>query len=249
MTTTQWLPCPLVERRDWAEGLATFVLDGPVPEFEAGQFLRIGVDTGEREPLSRPYSVASAPGQPLEFFIVRVEGGALTPRLFDLAPGDTILVHPRCGGAFTLASAPEAEVLWLVATGTGLAPYISMLRAGQLWDRFGQVVLVQGVRQGDQLCYLPELDALAQARPGRLRHLAVVSRQDYPGALRGRITSLLVDGQLEEAAGAPLRPESSHVLLCGNPDMVLEMQTLLEERGMRRHRKREPGHFTLEKYW
>lgn len=247
--STHWLACRLAERRDWAEGLATFVLDGEVPDFEAGQFLRVGLDIGEREPLSRPYSVGSAPRNPLEFFIVRVEGGALTPRLFDLKIGDTVLVHPRCGGVFTLALVPTAPVLWMVSTGTGLAPFISMLRSGAPLERFERVVVVQGVRFPEQLCYVEELEAMGASSGGRVQHLAIASRADGARTLRGRVTTLLEDGQLEAAAGVEMSPFTSQVMLCGNPDMIAEMQERLEGRGMLRNRKRTPGHVTLEKYW
>jgi ferredoxin--NADP+ reductase len=170
-----WQCFRLRTRRDWAEGLATFHLDGETPEFRAGQFLRLGVDLGEREPLSRPYSVASAPGEPLEFFIVRVDGGALTPRLFDLPLGAELKVHPRAGGVFTLGMVPDAETLWFISTGTGLAPFVSMLRQGEPFERFERVVVVQCVRQPEQLCYVEELNALGggqagQGSPGEPRH-------------------------------------------------------------------------------
>ncbi|MCK6524063.1 ferredoxin--NADP reductase, partial [Myxococcota bacterium] len=218
-------------------------------EFNAGQFLRLGVDLGEREPLSRPYSVASAPGEPLEFFIVRVEGGALTPRLFDLPLGAELKVHPRAGGVFTLGMVPDAETLWFISTGTGLAPFVSMLRQGEPFARFERVVVVQCVRQPDQLCYLDELSALAAARPGRLTQVNLATRAPAENTLFCRITQAFEDGRLEQAAEASLTPERAQVMLCGNPEMVADMQTLLGERGMRKNRKREPGHITVEKYW
>ena len=244
-----WQCFRLRTRRDWAEGLATFHLDGETPEFRAGQFLRLGVDLGEREPLSRPYSVASAPGEPLEFFIVRVDGGALTPRLFDLPLGAELKVHPRAGGVFTLGMVPDAETLWFISTGTGLAPFVSMLRQGEPFERFERVVVVQCVRQPEQLCYVEELNALAAARPGKIRQVNLATRAAADGVLFCRITQAFTDGSLEEAAQATLTPETAQVMLCGNPDMLIDMQALLGERGMRKNRKREPGHVTVEKYW
>ncbi|MCB9797551.1 MAG: ferredoxin--NADP reductase [Alphaproteobacteria bacterium] len=249
MRHPDWIRHTLSRRQDWSEGLATFHLEGEVPEFKSGQFLRVGLDIGEDKPLSRPYSVASAPDGHLEFFIVLVEGGALTTPLFELAEGDEVLVHPRAGGVFTLDWVPDAEAIWLVATGTGLAPYISMLRGAEVWEKFDKVVLVQGVRKAEQLCYLEELDAISEAKDGRLRQVNFTSREASPHALEGRVTSAVEDGSLEEAAGVRLGPETSQVLLCGNPAMVKEMQSLLGARGMERNRRRSPGHVTVEKYW
>lgn len=249
MRHPDWIRHTLTRRHDWSEGLSTFHLEGEVPEFQSGQFLRVGLDVGEDKPLSRPYSVASSPDSHLEFFIVLVEGGALTTPLFELSPGDEVLVHPRAGGVFTLDWVPAAEVLWLVATGTGLAPYISMLRSGAVWERFQRVVLVQGVRYASQLCYVEELEQRSQASDGRVTQVNFASREEAEGTLHGRVTTALKDGSLEEAAGAELRPETSQVLLCGNPAMVAEMQVMLKERGMERNRRRAPGHVTVEKYW
>ncbi|MCB9759302.1 MAG: ferredoxin--NADP reductase [Alphaproteobacteria bacterium] len=249
MPTDPWIKTRLAHRHDWTEGLATFTLDGEVPDFNAGQFLRMGIDVGEDKPLSRPYSVASAPGHPLEFYIVLVEGGALTTPLFQLPLGAELLVHPRAGGVFTLDWVQPAETLWLVATGTGLAPYIAMMRTEEPWQKFQRIVLIQGARYLHQIAYREELDAHAAAHPGQLVQVNLVTREEAEGAIRGRVTELLEDGRLEEAAGAALTPETSQVLLCGNPVMVQEMQSLLGDRGMIRNRKRAPGHVTVEKYW
>lgn len=249
MAAEDWIIARLHQRIDWADSLATFVLDGEVPDFLPGQFLRVGMDLGEAEPTSRPYSLASAPGAPLELFVVRVEGGALTPSLFEAPLGAPIFVHRRAAGVFTLEGVPSASELWLIGTGTGLAPYISMLRDGGLFSRFERVILVQSVRYPTQLAYADEIAAEVAARGGRLTHLRLVSQGAAPGALRGRVTTALHDGSLEAAAGSALVPERAQVLLCGNPDMVIEMQSLLGERGMSRNRRRAPGHVTAEKFW
>lgn len=238
----RWTQVPLLERRDWAPGLATFTLGDVRPELTPGQFMSVGLE-GPDGVIRRPYSVASALGEPLEFFIVRVDGGALTPRLFDLSPGDRVWIDPRPAGAFTLRFVPPAPVLWLIATATGLAPYISMLRAG-VTERFERVVVVQGVRTGDQLAYADELRAHPQ-----VTWVPLTSREVHPGALTGRVTQALLDGRLEGAAGASLQPSDSQVLMCGNPDMLSEMFDLLADRGMTRNRRSAPGHITLERYW
>lgn len=235
-----WAPVTLKARIEHAPGLATFVLEGHRCAFAPGQFVQLGLEI-DGEPVGRPYSLSSAPGADLETLIVRVDDGQLTPRLFELSPGDPLYVHRVASGAFGLRRVQDAPTLWMIATGTGLSPFLSMLRAGGL-ERFGKVVLVHGVRQGAHLVAREEIQALGA------QHIAVVSREAVPGALSGRITEQIASGELERIAGAPLDP-SAQVLLCGNPAMIAETYGLLTDRGLTRNRPRKPGNITFEAYW
>ena len=243
-----WLPATVVEHRPWTPGLFSLVLDRTVP-FRAGQFLTLTRDPDGGRHAKRAYSVASAPDEALEFYIVEVEDGRVSPGLRELYPGDAVFVSDRGKGLFTLEDVRhDAEVLWMIGTGTGLAPYRSMLREGSVLDRFDEIVLVYGARRRDQLGYLAELQTLSELHPG-LRIVPLVSRESADGlGLDGRVTDRLRDGTLERVADATMDP-SSHVMLCGNPAMIREMQELLGERGMTRHTRRSPGHITTEKYW
>ena len=224
----------------------TLCLDTSDLSFEAGQFFNLGLELGatlER----RAYSAASAPGAPLEFFVARVDDGEFSPALFALGSGDAVWVEKKPQGFFTLRYVPSARDLWLVATGTGLGPFLSILRANQVWERFQQVVLVHGVRDASQLAYQAELTALGAQRP--LTFITCMSRAATGSALGGRVTNVLASGALERGAGIPIDPERSHVMLCGNPAMIAEMTSLLNARGLAKHRVRKPGHITTEKYW
>lgn len=244
-----WSVGQLVSRRDWAPGLATLVIDAAVEPFAPGQFVNLALEaegTIER----RSYSIASPPGRPLEFLVTEVPGGKLTPRLLRLAPGAPVLVEPKPQGFFTLQWVPPARELWLVATGTGLGPFLSLVQSAELWQRFERVVLVHGVREASQLAHRADLERIASEHPGRLSLVAALSREAaQSGLYAGRVTTLLADGGLERAAGLTLDPERSHLMLCGNPAMIEEMTKLLAERGLRKHRVRTPGHVTVEKYW
>jgi ferredoxin--NADP+ reductase len=124
-----------------------------------------------------------------------------------------------------------------------------MLRAGEVWQRFERVSVVHGARTQSHLAYADEIAALSAAHPGRLAYSQLVSG-DAPGdALPGRVTTAFADGSLERRAGLTLDPERSHLMLCGNPDMILELTAVLATRGLRKHRVRTPGHITAEKYW
>jgi ferredoxin--NADP+ reductase len=247
MTTGGWVEGRVTHWQRWADGLATLRVDAAVAPYEAGQFFQLGLDIGG-ERVRRSYSASSAPGAPLEFFLTSVPGGALTPALFRLHEGDRLWVESTPRGFFTLRYVPPCRNLWMVATGTGLGPYVAMLRAESTWQHAQEIVLVHGVRTAEHLAYREELEALGRQRP--LRYVPLVSRTQEPqGALPGRVTTTLESGALERAAGLSLTPEDSHVLLCGNPVMIGDMLALLEARGLRKHRTRQPGHVTFEKYW
>lgn len=239
----------VLARRDWVEGLITLTIEAEIQPFKPGQFLNLGLRIGDHTSL-RPYSMASAPGAPLEFYLSEVEEGDFSPSLCCLQPGDSLLVDPKPNGFFTLDWVPEARDLWLMATGTGLGPFISMLRAGELFRKFAHVVVVHGVRSVSALGYSNEIEDLAARNPGRLTYVPAVTRDNASaGVTRGRITSALLDGRLERAAGRELADHTSQVMLCGNPGMVEEMLKILAGRGLLRHRTRRPGHVTIEKYW
>jgi len=245
----QWSTGKVTRNHNWAEGLFTLHVEvNGVAEFEPGQFLQVGLDIDGKR-VFRPYSVASPWGPQLEFYIVEVDGGELTPHLARLRPGEDIQISQRATGRFTLKHAPDAEQLWLMATGTGLAPYIAMLRTTLPWQRFRKIVVVHGVRYASDLGYRDELCQLQGEHASQLCYIPCLTRETSPGTLAGRIPSLLVDGSLEAAAACSICPEESVVLLCGNPAMLDDVEAILGERGMRQHRSKKPGHIVLERYW
>lgn len=252
-----WCQGIISERKVWSEGLFTLQIQVPeVEPFLPGQFLHLGVHLtgdddfdGEPHVINRPYSVASPHGDSIEFFIVVVENGELTPRLWKLNPGDPILVSQKAAGSFTLLKAPVHENLWLFGTGTGLAPYVAMLRDGHVWEHYRRVFLVHGVRQLTDLGYTQELRNLEQQYPGRFRLCQTLSREQVPGYCYGRITDLFETGQLEARSGVEIREHNSTVLLCGNPAMLDSMEALLNERNMHVHRSKKPGNIVHERYW
>jgi ferredoxin/flavodoxin---NADP+ reductase len=218
------------------------------PTFRPGQFMNLGLQLPSGF-VSRSYSLASAPGEELEVLLARVGEGALTPALFDLAVGAELSLDPKPQGFFTFDYVPPHRELWMLATGTGLGPFISMLRSGEAFARAERVVLVHGARTAADLAYRAELEELVRDKAGGFVYVPVLSRKPEPDLLQGRLTGALASGQLEQRAGLKLAPEASHVLLCGNPAMIDEVIAQLAERGLRRHRQRNPGHITTEKYW
>ena len=255
----------LVERVDAHAGLAVFgvkLKDGSTPPFLPGQYATLGIQNAEGKLVRRAYSVASAPGDAyaadgvLRFYVVRVDEGALTPSLFGLSVGDELFLSPRLGGHFVLGPGDPERDLVMVATGTGTAPFRSMLLAERALapeERTGRRrVLLEGCRVAADLGYADELRALAEEDPTFI-YLPTVTREpegsDWSGH-RGRVNALLQPDAFEEAAGFPLDPATCAVFLCGNPQMIDQAEEELTGRGFAvRDRKNPGGNVVFERYW
>lgn len=242
--SAKWLQGRVVENRHWTGALFSLRVEAPRLAFQAGQFVRIALE----EELARPFSFVNPPQDPLlEFYGIVVPGGPLSPRLEKLRAGDRLLVASNPAGFLVLPEVPPAETLWLVSTGTGIAPFLSILQTEEPWPRFRNVVLVHAVRHAGELVYQDLIRKISKDHP--LRSVTFVSREAAPGSLGGRIPAAIRDGRLEQAAGVALDARTSHVMLCGNPDMLKDAQGALAERGLRKHRRRNPGHITVESFW
>jgi ferredoxin--NADP+ reductase len=244
-----WLEGKVIENRAWTAALFSLRVECPPLKFEAGQFVRIGLEIGG-ERIARPFSFVNAPDDPvLEFYGVVVPEGPLSPALARLQAGDPLQVADNPAGWLILPEVPPADTLWLVATGTGIAPFLSILRTRAPWERYRQVVLVHGVRRAEELVYREMIEGLQRRHPGALSYVRFVSREKHPGALEGRVPAAAADGRLEAAAGVEISAERSQFMLCGNPEMLKDMQAALVARGLKKHRRRAPGQITVESFW
>jgi ferredoxin--NADP+ reductase len=251
--TKKWVEGRVVGNRRWTERLVSLQVAAPEVTFTAGQFGRLALPAppgSKEEMLGRPYSFVNSPHtQPHEFYFITLPNGPLSPRLAALVPGDPVWMLPQANGFFSVEEVPPADVLWCLSTGTGLGPFLSILRGELAWQRFARIVLVHAVRFAEELTYRDVIAAIGAAHPGAFTAVEFVSRELHPSALSGRIPEAIGDGRLEARAGIALSAENSQVMLCGNPAMVDDTQKILESRGMRRHRRREPGQITVETYW
>ncbi|UDJ82436.1 ferredoxin--NADP(+) reductase [Kosakonia oryzae] len=246
----EWVTGKVTKVQFWTDALFSLTVHAPVHPFTAGQFAKLGLEIdGER--VQRAYSYVNAPGNPdLEFYLVTVPEGKLSPRLAALQPGDEVQIVSEAAGFFVLEEVPDCETLWMLATGTAIGPYLSILQEGKDLQRFKNLVLVHAVRYAADLSYLPLMLELQQRYEGKLRIQTVVSRETISGSLTGRVPALIESGALEEAVGLPMNTETSHVMLCGNPQMVRDTTQLLKDsRQMAKHLRRRPGHITAEHYW
>src|SRR5512143_779028 len=222
-------------------------------DFTPGHYARVSIPGPSGPRVARPLSIASAPADPqLEFFCTLIAGGEFSGRLAACRAGDAIEVDTASYGFLTVDSLAPGTDLWLLATGTGLAPYLSMLRDPRVWSAFERLVVVHSVRYAAELAYADELRRFAQGGAGtpafaRLRYLPVVTREAGASTLSERIPALLEDDRLSRAAGAALDPAHSRVMVCGNPDMTRALRSLLGERGFRTTRRGAPGQMAFEK--
>ncbi len=225
----------------------------PAFRFESGQFVMIGLEV-EGRPLLRAYSMASANyDEHLEFFSIKVPDGPLTSRLQHIQPGDEVLVGTKPTGTLLLANLRPGKRLYLLATGTGFAPFASLLRDPEVYERFDTVIAVEGCREAAELAFATETvlavrdhEYLAAAAAGKLLYYAAVTREDYHH--RGRITDLLKAGRLAADLGLPgLDPANDRVMICGNPQMLAELKVMLEGAGFDEGSSGEPGAFVIER--
>ena len=246
-----WLEGRVLENRAWTQTLfslrVTLGTGAPRLAFEAGQFVRLALDLGN-ERVARPFSFVNAPQDPvLEFYGVIVPEGPLSPSLARLRPGDKLLVADNPSGFLVLSEVPPAEALWLLATGTGIAPFLSILCTEAPWQRYRRVILVHAVRQASELVYRDLIEKF-KSRQQQFKYLSFVSREHHPSSLAGRIPAAIRDGRLE-AAAQPISAERSQFMLCGNPEMLKDVAAELAARGLRKNRRRTPGQITVESFW
>ena len=228
--------------------------------FAPGQFARLGLPasgTPDAEPtLWRAYSMVSAPHETglLEFYSIVVPEGEFSPRLAALRPGDALYVDKTPFGFLTLDRFVDGDDLWLIATGTGLSAFLSMLRDPGARRSYKRVFMVHGVREAAELAYRDEIAALRdvwanEVGAADLIYVPVTTREALPGVPQARLTTLLADGGLEGLAGATLDPATSRMMLCGNPAMLADARKLLATRGFAPGRSGIPGNLAVENYW
>ncbi|PWR22212.1 ferredoxin--NADP reductase [Zavarzinia compransoris] len=228
----------VIEVRHWNETLFSFrTTRSPGLRFENGQFVMIGVEV-EGRPLLRAYSIASANHEEhLEFFSIKVQDGKLTSRLQHLAPGAEVFVGRKPTGTLLLDDLKPGRHLYLLGTGTGLAPFMSLVKDPAAYERFEKIVVMHGVRQVSELAYrdfferdLPDDEIFGPLAREKLVYYPLVTREEHRN--RMRITEALESGRFAADTGLPkLDPANDRVMVCGSPAMLRDMQALLDGRG------------------
>ena len=250
----------VLDVRHWTDAYFSFTVtrdDGF--RFENGQFVMIGLEV-EGRPLMRAYSIASANWEEhLEFFSIKVQDGPLTSRLQHIQPGDTILIGRKPTGTLLISDLHACRNLYLLGTGTGFAPWLSIIKDPATYERFERVILCHGVRSAADLAYrdyvvneLPRHEYLGDEIRARLRYYPAVSREDFEFEgrdHRGRLTDLMASGRMMEQLGIePLDAAHDRAMICGSPSMLADFRALLDARGFKAApRIGTPGEYVFER--
>lgn len=266
----------VLSKTTWTPNLFSFTVSRPDSfKFTAGQFVRLGVNPSQlkyyqqtgasdetadatlNEDVFRAYSIVSSPfDEVIEFFSIVIPDGAFTSQLQHLQVGDELLLNTMPFGFLTLAryQKPLPKDLWLLATGTGLAPFLSMLQDLKTWEDYEHIVLAYSARSLDELAYVEKIESLQEDfgtlvdNPAKLIFIPIVTREPVEGTLSERLPKLLLEGTLQARAGIALDIDTTHGMLCGNPDMVEDTKEALKTLGLVMNRRGE-GNIAVENYW
>ncbi len=244
-----WNSGKVIEHKHWNDALHTLYIDADIEPFEAGQFVKIGLNINDQV-IGHPYSLVNPPNQALlSFYYINVPNGKLTPHLAKLQINDSILIATKAHGFLIIDEIPLAKNLWLMATGTGIGPFLSILATSKPWQRYEKIVLVWAARTLAELTYQDLISRLLTEHPHQFVYIPFVSREITDSTLIGRIPQSIVDGRLEDRVGLNISAEDSQVMLCGNPQMVKDTTNTLIDRGLKKHKRFSPGHISSENYW
>ena len=245
----------VVSRIDWTESLFTIrIRSGSIP-YISGQFTKLALYDKNKEFHRRAYSIVNSPENhkktvELEFLIITDPKGNLSPLIHQLNVNDYIYVGTEGTGFMTLDAVPtRSKDLWLLSTGTAIGPFISMLEDENENKRFNNIILVHAVRKKSELAYKDKIKQLELKYQGKLKYVRIISREQTPRNLSGRIPELLRTGELERECKVLLCQTSSFLYMCGNPQMVKDTSDTLKSLGFSKHLQAKSGQFSSENYW
>lgn len=250
--------------KHWTDRLFSFRVTRPATlRFRSGEFVMIGLmqtdeKTGREKPLLRAYSIASPSwDEELEFYSIKVQDGPLTSRLQHIQPGDEIILRPKPVGTLVHDALLPGKRIWFFATGTGFAPFASLLRDPQTYEDYDEVIITHTCREVGELQYGKDLideirkdemlaELIGEGFADKLRYYPTTTREESPKM--GRITDLMRKGEVFEDLGvAPLNPESDRAMVCGNLAFNLEIKDMLEDYGLEEGANSDPKHYVVEK--
>jgi ferredoxin--NADP+ reductase len=241
----------------WTDHLFSFRISrNKAYKFIPGQFARLGVLKEDEKIVWRPYSIVSADyDEELEFYSIVVPNGEFTQKLKDLKLGDDIYIDKTNYGLLTTDRFENGSDLWFLSTGTGLAPFISIMYDFSIWEKYNKIILVHCVRDIAELTYQNTINQFftheyyADLVKDKLIYIKIVTRDHQGADLYGRITTLIENGDLEEFAGVPFSVDNSRIMICGNPQMVDDTRKILAGRGLTISKRGNPGNMAVENLW
>lgn len=244
----------VVSVRHYTDRLFSFRITRPQAfRFRSGEFVMIGLPNAEK-PVFRAYSISSpAWDEEIEFFSIKVPDGPLTQHLQNIQPGDTVLMRQKSTGTLVLDAPTPAKRLWMISTGTGIAPFASLMRDPETYEKFDQVILTHTCRDVAELVYGNDLaqglvddPLIGELAAGRFTHYATTTRENHPKM--GRITTLIESGQLfTDLEVQPFDPAVDRVMICGSMDMIRDVKALVETFGLTEGANNKPAEFVVER--
>lgn len=246
-----WLQGEVIDKKQWCADLFSIriKLEVDLP-FIAGQFVIVGLDYKGAK-IHKPYSLINTPEDDfLEVHLNTVQNGKFSPLLTDVNKGDTVYISNKPSGLLTLEEVPDGvKNLWLCATGTGIGPFLSILHTDEPWQRFNNIIVCYSTKTANEMAYRDDFEALENRYPEQFHFIPFVTREQTSNAIHSRLTTFLASGELEKQLGLSLKPDSNHVMLCGNSSMLDDATQILEKKGLRRHSRQQPGNIAIEKYF
>lgn len=246
----------VTEVRHWNESLFSFRIERPASfRFRSGEFVMVGLPKEDGKPLLRAYSITNSVwDEELEFYSIKVPDGPLTSRLQHIQPGDKVLLGKKPTGTLVLDALLPGKRLYMFSTGTGIAPFGSVIRDPETYEKFDEVILTQTCRTGDELAYghalaeaVLEDPLVAEEAAKKFRFLSTAT-QDDAWPRKGRITRWIADGRLAEALELPpLNPDTDRVMICGSMAVLKSVQELVDAAGLTEGSNSAPGQYVIEK--
>ncbi|CAL4324842.1 FAD-binding oxidoreductase [Buchnera aphidicola] len=249
---TKWVTAKIEKIKYWKKNLLNLVLQASIKKFVAGQFAKLLIKNSQNNTkIQRAYSFVNPPSsKKIEFYITLIKHGKMSQQFKKINENTKILITQKSFGFFTLKEVPSYKNLWMFSTGTAIGPYFSILQEKQDIKRFSQLILIHSVRYFSDLKYLDVIKKLKKHYKKKLIVLITISREKKNGFLYGRIPHLILNDTIEKYTNIHMNNKNSHVMLCGNPNMVKDMFNILQKKKkMTKNLRQKPGNITRENYW
>ncbi|QJC36487.1 ferredoxin--NADP(+) reductase [Enterobacteriaceae endosymbiont of Donacia simplex] len=248
---TEWSIGKIKKIKYWTENLFSIIINAKINNFSAGQFTKLALDINGKK-IQRAYSYINSPNnQNYEFYISNIKKGKLSPYLYNLKINDKIFISKNSSGTFILNNIQSCKNLWMLSTGTGIGPYLSILQDKVCFKKFAKIILIHSIRYIEDFNYLNLVKSIEKNYYNKLIVQIILTRNtNINNFLYGYIPNLIKNGQLEKKIGIKISPRNSHIMLCGHPEMIQQTQNFLEKnRGFSKNLKNQNGNITSERYW
>lgn len=244
--TKVWQRVEIIGIDYWHTGLATFHLNYFPERLKPGQYMNFGIINADGKRVIKAYTIISLQHESTSFLAIRISQDSFTSALFQRSVGDIIEIMPKCMGDFHLDRIVDAEVLWLLATGTGVAPYIAILKSLKVWQKFQKVILLHSVQDVKELVYHEALKSLSAMKP--LRYVPMISQNKIQQGFAGSLTDLLQADTFQQYTHCHLNADLQQMMLCTDPQMMIKVNTILKPQGWRLNQKSD-GQITQGRDW